>query len=56
VARQWSELMYFLAGDDILNIEKISKLSIITCFNYMAYRKDKARKQKLKDQTIKKFI
>jgi hypothetical protein len=45
--------MYFLADNDILRLPAISQVPIITAFNYMAFRKDQAKKEKLAQEQLK---
>jgi hypothetical protein len=43
-----------MAGDDILKVEEVTRISIISAFNYLAYRKDKAKKEKLEYEKLQK--
>ena len=41
VARGWSSFIYFLAKDNILDIDKVTKIELITAYNFLAHIKSK---------------
>jgi len=49
-ARGWASLFYFLANDDILKVEECTRLRVNGVFNFLAYKKDKAKLAELEHQ------
>jgi len=46
IARGWNDAFYFVAGDDLLKIDQVTRISATQFFNYLAYRKDKDTKER----------
>jgi hypothetical protein len=51
-ARNWYHTFVQLAGGDALKIGKVTKLGAIDAFNFLAYSKDKAKKEKLEHDRL----
>jgi hypothetical protein len=52
-ARFWTDLFYFLCGENILEMERATKLTVTTAFNYLAKRKTRAAAELMEAEKYK---